>query len=146
MYLVSYYLNGNMKRSNYKTEAGALRSVFKWLKVNQEANPKVTFYAPGETPQDFSHFQQVPYREPKTFNFYSSAKWLRLRTKAFELYGNTCSCCGASPATGAVMHVDHIRPRSTHPELAYDIDNLQILCEHCNVGKSNLSTYQWRSR
>ncbi|WP_166788769.1 HNH endonuclease [Cryobacterium sp. TMT4-31] len=46
-----------------------------------------------------------------------------------------CRMCGASAADGAVLHIDHITPVSrdglTVPE------NLQTLCESCNLGKSN---------
>ena len=38
---------------------------------------------------------------------------------------------------GAKMHVDHIKPRSKYPRLELDFDNLQVLCEDCNLGKSN---------
>jgi 5-methylcytosine-specific restriction endonuclease McrA len=43
------------------------------------------------------------------------------------------------------MHVDHILPRSKFPELELDIDNLQVLCEECNLAKSNIDTTDWRS-
>ncbi len=36
---------------------------------------------------------------------------------------------------GIPLHVDHIKPRSKYPDLALDINNLQILCESCNLGK-----------
>ncbi len=71
--------------------------------------------------------------------FYKSPEWRQLRYRALELMGNTCMLCGASPRTGAVIHVDHILPRSLYPEKAFDINNLQILCEDCNMGKSNKS-------
>jgi 5-methylcytosine-specific restriction endonuclease McrA len=42
------------------------------------------------------------------------------------------------------LHVDHILPRSIYPEFALDIQNLQILCEDCNLAKSNTSAMDWR--
>lgn len=30
------------------------------------------------------------------------------------------------------LHVHHILPRSSHPELALDKDNLMVLCEECH--------------
>ena len=77
-------------------------------------------------------------------DFYSSRAWKILRYQAFERYGNRCACCGATPSDGLVMHVDHIKPRSKNPELALDIENLQILCEDCNVGKINQWDTNWR--
>ncbi len=49
-----------------------------------------------------------------------------------------CRHCGKSPANvvGVVLHVDHIVPWSKGGETT--LDNLQTLCESCNLGKSNL--------
>jgi 5-methylcytosine-specific restriction endonuclease McrA len=55
-------------------------------------------------------------------------------------------CCGATPQTGAVMNVDHIKPRKTYPELALSVENLQILCGECNHGKGNWNTTDWREK
>ena len=63
---------------------------------------------------------------------------------ALKKHGAVCACCGASPATGAVMNVDHIKPRRLFPELALDVDNLQVLCEPCNHGKGNWDMTDWR--
>jgi 5-methylcytosine-specific restriction endonuclease McrA len=76
--------------------------------------------------------------------FLKTFEWRRVRMTALVKYGARCQCCGASPATGAVMHVDHIKPRRTHPELALDPENLQILCEECNHGKGSLYDTDWR--
>lgn len=76
--------------------------------------------------------------------FLKTMEWRKLRMQALIKYGPKCMCCGATPATGAVMNVDHIKPRKTHPELALDINNLQILCGTCNAGKSNWDTTDWR--
>lgn len=42
------------------------------------------------------------------------------------------------------MHVDHIKPRSLHPHLALELSNLQIMCNECNVSKSNKDEVKWR--
>ena len=77
--------------------------------------------------------------------FFSSEAWRRLRFHAFHIYGNRCLCCGRMPPD-VVLHVDHILPRSTHPDLALDINNLQILCADCNFGKSNTYKTDFRPR
>ena len=82
--------------------------------------------------------------EEKYGCFYKSPEWRELRYEALKRYGRRCICCGATPEGGAVMHVDHIKPRSTHPELELEIKNLQILCEDCNIGKSNLDEINWK--
>lgn len=76
--------------------------------------------------------------------FLASFEWRKLRMVALKKYGARCMCCGATPATGAVMNVDHIKPRKTHPDLALDIKNLQILCNVCNHGKGNWDQTDWR--
>lgn len=76
--------------------------------------------------------------------FLSTYEWRKIRMVALKKCGARCQCCGASPTTGAVMNVDHIKPRKTHPELALDLDNLQVLCHVCNHGKGNWDSTDWR--
>jgi len=91
-------------------------------------------------------------REPRLFpdavaasaEFLDTYEWRRVRMQALKKYGAKCMCCGATPATGAVMNVDHIRPRRLFPELALDINNLQVLCHECNHGKGNWDMTDWR--
>ena len=71
----------------------------------------------------------------KKSKFYSTQEWKRVRYQAFVRYGNICMCCGISREDGAVIQVDHIKPVHKYPELALDINNLQILCASCNRGK-----------
>lgn len=76
--------------------------------------------------------------------FYESREWRELRYKALVLHGATCQCCGTSRKDGARLHVDHIKPRSKFPKLQLDLSNLQVLCEDCNLGKSNKDSTDWR--
>ena len=76
--------------------------------------------------------------------FLSTFEWRRVRMEALKKYGPRCMCCGATPATGAVMNVDHIKPRKKWPSLALDVNNLQILCHDCNHGKGNWDQTDWR--
>lgn len=87
-------------------------------------------------------FTQVEYT--KTDHFLTSYEWRKLRMEALKKYGPKCMCCGATPATGAVMNVDHIKPRKLFPELALELSNLQILCHECNHGKGNWDQSDWR--
>lgn len=70
----------------------------------------------------------------KSIEFFKSSDWKRLRFEAFAKHGRQCLCCGARPPS-VILHVDHIKPRFNYPELALKLDNLQILCEDCNMGK-----------
>lgn len=76
--------------------------------------------------------------------FLASYDWKRLRMEALKLHGAKCQCCGASPSTGAVLNVDHVLPRKTHPHLSLELSNLQVLCGDCNHGKGNWDTTDWR--
>lgn len=80
----------------------------------------------------------------RSIEFLSTYAWRKVRMEALKKHGPVCQCCGASPATGAVMNVDHIKPRKLFPELALDLDNLQILCGPCNHGKGNWDATDWR--
>lgn len=74
-------------------------------------------------------------------SFYTSEAWRYLRYKVLRSQGRICKCCRTIKG---VMHVDHIKPRSTHPLLELEISNLQVLCEACNLGKSNSDGIDWR--
>lgn len=77
---------------------------------------------------------------------WTSKQWRQLRYLVLKTYGPRCMCCGITRDHGAIIHVDHIKPVSRFPELAMVFDNLQVLCEDCNLGKSNLDDTDWRKR
>lgn len=74
--------------------------------------------------------------------FYKSREWLDLRYRVLRKFGQVCMLCGQDKGR---MHVDHIRPRSKAPALALNFDNLQVLCEECNLGKSNKDSQDFRT-
>lgn len=59
----------------------------------------------------------------------------RVRSDILRRDSYRCQMCGATSREGAQLHVDHILPVShggkTTPH------NLQVLCQSCNLGKSN---------
>ncbi len=63
---------------------------------------------------------------------------LRTRFRVPKRDNFTCRACGASPVLkpGLSLHVDHIKAWSLGGETSYE--NLQTLCEACNLGKSNV--------
>lgn len=93
--------------------------------------------------------QQPKKRENKTSKsgFYSSWEWKKARYEAIKKFEQRCMCCGWQPGDTERGHlvVDHIKPRSKYPKLALDLTNLQVLCNDCNMGKSNDSEDDWRS-
>ena len=77
-------------------------------------------------------------------DFYKSREWRELRYQFIVTQDGRCACCGRCSKQGIVLHVDHIYPRSKYWKLALNEDNLQLLCEDCNLGKSNKDTTDWR--
>jgi len=61
----------------------------------------------------------------------------RLRALVLMRDAARCRLCGASPQDGVRLHVDHITPWNKCGETV--LENLQILCERCNIGKSDLT-------
>ncbi|CAI2065962.1 HNH endonuclease [Serratia ficaria] len=77
--------------------------------------------------------------------FYRSSEWRSLRYQVLREQSAYCSCCGRSPRLhGVVLHVDHILPRSKFPHFALEKSNLQVLCDDCNLAKSNTTFDDWR--
>lgn len=62
---------------------------------------------------------------------------LGLRYKVLNRNSFKCVKCGASPATDPTcrLHIDHILPFSKGGKTT--LENLQTLCENCNLGKGN---------
>lgn len=77
-------------------------------------------------------------------DFYRSRAWRQLRYRALRRDGGRCACCGRTRAHGAVIHVDHIEPRSKRPDLELTLSNLQVLCDACNLGKGAWDNTDWR--
>jgi hypothetical protein len=77
--------------------------------------------------------------EPTTRHKTSRTVTSRLRFLVMRRDDFKCKLCGASPAIkpGTNLEVDHIKPWSKGGETV--IENLQTLCETCNIGKNNLS-------
>lgn len=79
--------------------------------------------------------------------FYATWEWKKVRMLAFKANGQRCQCCGWRPGDTEHGHlvVDHIKPRSKYPHLQLDLSNLQVLCNDCNMGKSNIFEDDFRA-
>ena len=96
----------------------------------------------SDSTQSESH---LPINENKSLNETHKTSRdinLRLRFLVMKRDNFKCCICGRSPATtpGLELHIDHIKPWSRGGETV--IDNLQTLCQDCNLGKSNLEQFQ----
>lgn len=67
-------------------------------------------------------------------SFYTSYKWLYVKDIILKTHPHICVIC---KATKVNFHVDHIKPKSKYPELAYTLSNLRILCAGCNLEKGD---------
>lgn len=112
--------------------------------------PPLGVYVPGpmaaNIPPAVAFQKPAPRKHEPFFGdpFLDSYEWRSLRMRVIKKFGRRCQCCGATPEDGIKIHVDHIKPRKTHPELALAEDNLQVLCEDCNHGKGNWDSTDWR--
>ncbi|KGJ91091.1 HNH endonuclease [Thalassotalea sp. ND16A] len=145
MFNVSFFNNEQRKAKQYKTLNGAYKAIYHYLLIKDTKQLRhVILYSPDSAAQNFTCAEQVPYQPPKKLNFYQTRAWLELRVEALSILPAKCCLCGATKESGAQLHVDHIKPRSTHPHLQLELNNLQILCQPCNIGKSNKFNEDWR--
>lgn len=80
-------------------------------------------------------------------SFHVGDKWLILKRFAMNLFGERCMSCGLSQGFSKgndEIQVDHVLPQSKYPDLAYDLDNLQILCKKCNHEKRDFTEADYR--
>jgi 5-methylcytosine-specific restriction endonuclease McrA len=61
-------------------------------------------------------------------------RWPALRLAAKRRDGWRCRGCGEAGR----LEVDHVEPVRTHPELAFDLSNLQTLCVPCHSRKTRV--------
>lgn len=67
-----------------------------------------------------------------------------IRWQVFQRDQWKCVSCGRTSHNGAILHVDHIIPRSRGG--LNNMDNYQTLCDVCNIGKSNRDTTDLRNK
>lgn len=65
-----------------------------------------------------------------------SRRWPALRMQAKRRDGFRCVACGCVGR----LEVDHVKPVRTHPELRFDLSNLQTLCVRCHARKTAIET------
>lgn len=155
--------NQGSKRVSFKKYERALERFTHEQVVNAVTNYKKECDAQGKTGTEFVKMFEcwmskgkgnevvrgsfngvLDYQEDIVETTIADPKWQRVRYFALKESSGKCCLCGMSAKDGKVMHVDHIKPKSLYPELKYELSNLQVLCEDCNIGKSNLDDTDWR--
>ena len=70
--------------------------------------------------------------------FYQSKDWWKLRSHVRAKWareGKGCGMCGGDLGDRPIA--DHILPRKDHPHLAFDPNNIQMLCMPCHNIKTH---------
>ena len=117
----------------------------KWEVSTIKGNPKIEFESRKKKRKKKNKRKKKLYKSDD--NFYTSKEWRTLRYRVLKKHRAVCIVCGRTYRQhGVVIHVDHVQPRSKFPELELDETNLQIMCEDCNVGKSNKDCIDWKNR
>ena len=99
------YLINQMRLENKKNKR---RDKIRAAKLKQKQNKSAN--------QLSQEFKQTKVRGIHTASdaFLMTYEWRKVRMEALKKYGARCQCCGATPAHGAVMNVDHIKPRKLY--------------------------------
>lgn len=69
-----------------------------------------------------------------------SGAYKQWKLKALELHGNACQKCGVAKGSMCEccgykinLHVHHVHPFASHPELRFDPNNSEVLCPKCHA-------------
>lgn len=124
----------NISAQSYVRRFGSWRGALEQFVLSTELP------VPDNNEQDGIDAQPLTPIEPAKRKTQRDPSW-RVRFLVNRRDRFTCCACGRSPATcpGVVLHIDHVTPWSKGGETVPE--NLQTLCEVCNIGKSNLSMH-----
>jgi hypothetical protein len=117
-----------LKQSNSKYSSATY--VYRFKTWNQALTAFAAWASDGASMQ--------PYVVEPAANFSRAPRAIswRLRARVLMRDGATCQMCGASPQSGAKLHVDHLIPWSRGGQTT--LENLRILCVQCNIGKGDV--------
>lgn len=122
---LSDYSNGAYER-RFGNWSNALKEFVKFINANVNTND--SFEDTSNNNDTDKNIIDNKHRTPRNINW-------RLRFRILERDNFVCVKCGRRPPE-IKLHVDHIIPYSKGGETIPE--NLETLCEICNIGKSNL--------
>jgi hypothetical protein len=123
-------IKGKAYETRWGTWRKALRAFVTWASAENGTEPDETV-EPETTPDPVNPAPRKSQQDRR-------AVGLRLRFRVFQRDRFRCVACGRSPATllNIVLHADHISPVARNGKTV--IENLQTLCQDCNLGKGQL--------
>lgn len=136
------------KLNEYATNAGVCLCIHKETNWAMPGTVKGYRRYIAKFSRQLNRRPELPKRKQAKFikDFYNSPQWKELRYTALRLSEGKCNLCGATAHDGVTLHADHIIPRSIRPDLQLDLDNIQIMCSDCNIGKKNYDDYDFRNK
>lgn len=92
------------------------------------------------------------FRKKRRNWYWNNPRWAAIRAKRIEentlhyaLEFGWCCCERCQKLiTGRQVHCDHVWPRNPWRIFQYCLWNTQILCDDCNISKSNRDGHHWR--
>lgn len=136
MFATPSTINGKAYETRWGTWRKAIRAFIDWTHSETDASAR------REAEQREVRFRLLEPR-PLVRRSESDQRQVgaRLRFRVFQRDRFKCIACGRSPAThlAVVLHADHIVAVALGGKTV--IENLQTLCESCNLGKGKLAAY-----
>jgi hypothetical protein len=125
-------ISGDAYVNRWGTWRKALREFVSWADLDGETG-KQTGPPIAEPPPRTTRVTVVRRSEPDQRHVGP-----RLRFRVFQRDRFRCFACGRSPAThlNIVLHADHVQPVALGGKTIFE--NLQTLCDGCNLGKGKL--------
>lgn len=84
----------------------------------------------------------VNYGKTTETMVYKSEKYQEWRSLVLARDNHKCVHCGNSGSKHNPLQVDHIKPRSVHPDLAYTVSNGRTLCRKCHRKTDTFGKYK----
>jgi len=80
----------------------------------------------------------------KTASGLKSTPWQHseIRERLYEETSGRCAYCDSTMRVVAYEHIEHIEPKSRHPEKVVSWSNLTIACPRCNINKGGFCNHE----
>lgn len=86
----------------------------------------------------FNSFAKIP-KEIKD-RMWQNYRHPDIKEALFQASHNKCAFCESKPAESGNIEIEHFKPKSLYPQLAFAWENLLPVCRKCNESKSSWDT------